>query len=820
MRYYLHIVLIALLHVCSQPTYAWAASSDTGVFDRAIAAAKADMMADPAAALRQSEKALTQTDKFTGKGQQVARATALWLKIEANIGLNRLDAAQQSLGEALALVKSAAPETKLHGDLMRSQGAVAGIVGKASEALTSYLEAHRIFRKAGEKRSEAMALQDIGQIYWEAGDYERMLSYVDQAQEIYNDDPGIALSANNNRGEAYRALRRWADAEKAYAAALANTRALESPMLEMRVLSNLAQVQIEMGQLNKATQNAALAERLGRNPEARDWLPFVYGVQAMIAIKQGRDQQGAALLDRLFAGTDLEKTDLSYRELHKVAADFYARLGQPERALRHLQAFQRLDGEVRNLITSTSSQLLEARFTSANQKTRIAELKQGQLQRDFEIARQKGTIATGLLIAALALIVVTGLAFLSIRKSRNEVRDANIVLTDVNGRLESALRAKTDFLAMTSHEIRTPLNGIMGMTQIILADDTIDKSTRERVSLVLGAGQTMQALVDDLLDTAKMEGGEITVNRQACDVGKILTESFHLWQGEAQLKGIELTLDASAVPPVSYTDGGRLRQVIFNLLANAIKFTLEGKIALTAKPTDDQNLEILVSDSGIGIPEDQLQLIFEPFHQVNNGMSRDFGGTGLGLSICRNIITALGGEISAASQQGAGSTFRIVLPVAGVAEAASSVAKAGDDATTNLGVTETGRLTLMVDANELRQAKVKAVIEPHVDGVVGARTLAQAEGLLKLGNVGLMIIDTSALPEDEDCAAELANVLASAKAHQAITFLLLAPDNEVQTVAAQFVNADVILQKPLKPAILIAELKKAFNNNNLHQHVA
>ncbi len=182
------------------------------------------MMADPAAALRQSEIALARTDKFSGSEQKIARATALWLKIEANIGLNRLDAAQQGLAEAIGLVRAAAPETKLHGDLIRSQGAVAGIVGKASEALTSYLEAHRIFRKAGEKRSEAMALQDIGQIYWEAGDYERMLSYVDQAQEIYNDDPSIALSANNNRGEAYRALRRWADAEKAFGAALANAR--------------------------------------------------------------------------------------------------------------------------------------------------------------------------------------------------------------------------------------------------------------------------------------------------------------------------------------------------------------------------------------------------------------------------------------------------------------------------------------------------------------------------------------------------------------------------------------------------------------------
>lgn len=285
-------------------------------------------------------------------------------------------------------------------------------------------------------------------------------------------------------------------------------------------------------------------------------------------------------------------------------------------------------------------------------------------------------------------------------------------------------------------------------------------------------------------------------------------------QIKAQGKGIELVLDGAGVPPVSYTDGGRLPQVVFNLLANAIKFTLEGKVSLRAAMLDDQNLEICITDSGIGIPQDQLQLIFEPFHQVNNGMSRDFGGTGLGLSICRNILTALGGEISATSQQGVGSTFRIVLPVAGAPDVAavSGVAEVAAPAS--------GRLTLMVDYNELRQAKVKAVIEPHVDGVIGARTLEQAEGLLQLGNVGVIIIDTSAMPEEECRPELLEQVLAKSKLYDVVTFLLLAPAVGGQTVIIPNENADVVMQKPLKPAVLIAELAKAFKNSDLHKEVA
>jgi signal transduction histidine kinase len=774
------------------------ANGGEAAFAKTVDAAKAAMMADPQDALKQVEVALKQSEALSGRERQIARATALWLKIEANIRLNRLDVAQEHLDEAIELAKASAPETKLHGDLMRSKGAVVGLGGKASEALRHYLEAHRIFRNAKEKRSQAIALQDIGQIYWEAGDYGRMLAYYDDAQEIYDDDPAFALSGNNNRGEAYRILGRREEAEKAYSAALANARAMQSPMLETRILSNLALVQVEMGKLNLAARNAALAERLGANEEARDWLPFVYGVKAKIAASRGDDRQSALLLDKLFASVDLNQTDLTYKEFHKLAADLYTRLGQSELALRHLQSFQRLDSEARDLVTSTSSQLLSARFDSANQKTRIAQLKQGQLQRDIEIERQKRTITTGLLIAAFGLIIIVGIAFLSIRKSRNQVRDTNEVLTDVNAKLEFALKAKTDFLAMTSHEIRTPLNGIMGMTQVILADDRIDRETRERVSLVMGAGQTMQSLVDDLLDVAKMENGAISVKTEPTNLRGILHEGVQLWQAEASAKGIQIEFVEEAVPAIVHTDGGRVRQVIFNLLANAIKFTSDGSVRLTARSVDAGKIEILVEDSGIGIPENQLQQVFEPFHQVDSAMSRDFGGAGLGLAICRNIMTALGGTIDVTSVVGQGSCFHISLPVAGNA---SDSADAGD--TANRGS------TLIVDGNELRIAKLKAVLQPHVGSVAGTKSLADALSLLNTGSVSLLVFDTAALDQEEMRLGALSKIIALAKVKNVPTILLLAADDKMPLETVQALEPDALLQKPLKASLLVEAARKA-----------
>ncbi len=768
------------------------------VFEKAVSDAKSALMTDPKEALKHVNIALAHSEKMAGKPGDVAKATALWLKIEANIGLNRLDVAQKDMDEAVRLVQSAAPDSKLFGDLMRTNGALAGLSGKPSDALRHQLAAFRVFKLAKEKRSQAMVLQDIGLIYWEAGDYERMLSYFDEAQEIYNEDPAVALSNNNNRGETYRILGRYGEAEKALTAALSNARALESPMLQTRILTNLALVQMDMGKLDAATNNAALAERFGANAEARDWLPFVYGAQASVAVKRGNDQQAARLLGQLFSGVDLSRTDLTYKEFHKLASDLYGRLGQAALALQHLQAFQRLESESQELVTSTSSQLLAARFDSANQKTRIAELKQGQLQRDIEIERQKGTITTGLLLVSLMLILAGGVAFLSIRKSRNQVRDANEVLTTVNTKLESALRAKTDFLAMTSHEIRTPLNGIMGMTQIILADERLDTETRERVGLVLGAGQTMQTLVNDLLDTAKMENGEITVSKEPFDLRALLLESVKFWQAEASSKGLEIELDAESLPARVFTDASRIRQVIFNLLANAIKFTPKGTVRLTTRNLAYSTIEIRVEDNGIGIPVDQLDLIFEPFHQVNNGMSRDFGGAGLGLSICRNILTALGGTISVSSIVGQGSCFTVCLPIADEAKQTDQSAGALDQ--------NDGCRPVIIDANELRLAKLKAFVQPHVDSVFGTKSIEEAYGWLEARTANILIFDTSTLAQSAEPLDELRKVLAYAKVRDIPSIILLAKADPLSFEEIVALTPDAILEKPLKASQLIEKM--------------
>jgi len=782
------------------------ATPQQAAFDRAIEEAKSAMMAaDPQSALGTTDIALQRAAELPPRDAAIGRATALWLKIEANIGLNRLAEAGELLEQALPLAERQARNTKLHGDLMRSRAGLAGLRGQMQDALRDYLAAFRIFGAAGESRSQAITLQDIGQLYWEAGDYNRMLRYYQQAQELYDDDPSFSLTTHNNRGEALRMLGRTEEAEREFIAALADARELRSSLLEMRILGNLSVTQSELGKFADAQRNAERALRLSTGDEAEDWRPFIFGTLAKIAAAHDQNGQAAAHLERAFAGLDLSKTEINYKPFHELAASIYERLGQTEKALAHLKAFQRLDSEARDLTASASSQLLAARFDFANQNLRIAQLKQGQLERDVQMERQRVTFRTTLFTAlALAGAIVLGLvtfAFFSIRRSRNEVRAANTVLTEVNVQLEKALKAKTDFLAMTSHEIRTPLNGILGMTQVMLANPDIRGEEREQVQLVHGAGQTMRALVDDILDVAKMETGEVTVDLTPTRLRPILEDAISLWKGEAGNKGLSLEADLDDAPALVETDGGKVRQIVFNLLSNAIKFTAEGKVRLVAScDREADTLRLVIEDTGIGIPAEEQALIFEAFHQVDSAMTRQFSGTGLGLAICRNLAAALGGTIALESEPGKGSRFTVTLPLREVAE--SEQQRPATLADVRLGVLE---------GNEMKRGMIKGLVGPHVRSAIDTADGTVALDQLAAGTVDHLLIDAaSATIAGKDALAALAQIIDRAGEKGVGTTVLLAPDEQLTVEAVAALRPTHMLLKPVKGGELMRALRGAY----------
>ena len=516
-----------------------------------------------------------------------------------------------------------------------------------------------------------------------AGDYASVIKYDQQAEEVYSGDPLLLLSIYGDKGIAYTELRQNRLAERYYRKGIAIAASLKDAAVQIQMLYNIARSEMRRGNYGAAQVALKQAIPLLKEGRAADQRALVEGAAAELAFRQGHVNVASDLIRRAIADAGTKSAYMPMADLHNTAYEVFKKLRDNEAALHHFEAYRRLDDQARSLTASANAALMSAKFDFANQDLKITRLRAGQAERDAAIARARArlhtTVTFGVLAAATVISTLLGIGFVSIRRSRNQVRAANATLRVTNTDLEKALAAKSEFLATTSHEIRTPLNGILGMTQVILADGATPGPLRERVQLIHGSGETMRALVDDILDVAKMETGELRLHPAEMDLRQLLDDAATMWTGQAESKRIAMEAELDDCPRMIVADEVRLRQVVFNLMSNAIKFTDRGHVRLTAACAPhgpEERLVIRVADSGIGIPEADLAAIFESFKQVDGGTTRRHGGTGLGLAICRNLARAMGGDVTVESIVGTGSTFTLDLPLTRAAEAPPPSAQA------------------------------------------------------------------------------------------------------------------------------------------------
>ncbi len=770
------------------------ASAQEATLEQRFDAARGRVATQPQRVLQEGVDIEREARSRSG-GEPRLRASGLWLQSEAHARLGDAATARRKIAAALSIVRGMPTQIALEGDILRTRGDIASDEGDVASALADYQAAFRIYQATGDQRGQAMALLSIGSLYRQGADFAGALRYYGQAIDTYAADPLLLVSMLNNRGNVLTEMGRYREALADQERALALAPQLDSPSFTARILGNVARAQRGAGDEDAAWQSIVRGMSIAREANVMAVANQLETLAGRIAVARGDRALGIELVDRAFAGVDLKTTPLAARDSHRNAYAVYSAAGETKKALAHLEALDRLNEQATQLTTSTKTALMSARFDFQNQELRIARLKQEELRRNIAFeragARYQRILFGSIAAAVLVLVVLLVVGVVTLRRSRDAVRRANVDLAATNAALGKALKAKGDFLATTSHEIRTPLNGILGMAQVMLRDDRLTPDMRDRLDIVHDAGIAMRALVDDILDVAKMQSGNLSVERVPTDLVATIEDVARPWRRQAQDRGLGFTLDLADVPRWIEGDPVRLRQILFNLLSNALKFTQGGAIGMTVAHHGDR-LRIAISDTGIGIAPDRLDDVFESFQQADNSTSRRFGGTGLGLTICRNLARAMGGDITVASESGRGSTFTLDLPL---------VVAAIDPAEASAEAAIGGRLVIL-ERNPIARGMMRTLFATQVATVDFVDDPAALAETLREDVRGVLVDMASLVAASPEPRRALADLAALVEPHGAPAVVMLRPDDPLDLDG----TALTLLKKPVSATQLIDAL--------------
>ena len=598
------------------------------------------------------------------------------------------------------------------------------------------------------------------------------------------------------------------------------------PRPDFDSLYNLTMMAVSIGDTDRAARYFAAHHRLAE----RSAVPTlkIYDASLCATVANARQQPQLVLTCLAPYGEDLGEAAFLARDALPLRAIARARTGQIVAARRDLAVLRGLEAEVgdQSEVDHVEAEILFAEGRSAEAynvlrahmlvgetdaaRTFSAGVHQvtGNMQQQLSERRHQLETARANTRLQLAVIAIVVLFLLCAAAALAWQWRLTRYLRDARRRAEEANRAKSEFLANMSHEIRTPLNGVVSMADSLARRD-LDAQEQEMVELIRSSGATLERLLSDILDSAKIESGQVALEPIAFNLEQAVSDVAALWRVKAEDKGVALTVDFDpALSGFVEGDPVRLRQVLNNLVSNALKFTAEGAVSIVVQAMPDGRAVFRVSDTGVGFDAEQKQRIFIRFQQADGSITRRFGGTGLGLAISTALVDLMGGVLDCESTPGEGAAFWFEIPMPAV-EAVVAEPAAGNDL---VDVSSTPLRILLADDHPANRKVIEIMLAATAMDLVAVEDGRQALEAFRDGGYDLVLMDMQMPVMDGLSATRAIRALELEQGLAHTPIIMLTANAMAEHVeAGRLAGADAHLTKPVTLASLFNAITEALS---------